>query len=70
MLCCSWGHVLLRCGLFGKVPRQHEFGFEYCACCFYSTVKGRGHPAVDGMECLSLNVDNRFSGVFFVPVAV
>src|SRR3954464_10459487 len=63
-------HVLLGRRLFRESPGQHEFGFKYCARLFDDPIQGSGHPSVDGMSYVLLDVVDRHPAVALIPSAV
>jgi hypothetical protein len=63
-------HVFFRCSFLGKIPGQHELGFEYGLQVFDNAVEGCCHPSNAGMPHEPLHVANGFAGIALVPGAI
>ena len=53
-----------------EVPGEHELGLEHVSCLLDSSIQGRGHPIVNGVADMPLDLANEISAAAFVPTPV
>src|SRR5215469_5351293 len=57
-------------GFLGEIPRQRELGLEHSSDRLNPAIKSCGHPTVNAVKNMALDIGNGLAGVLLVPLPV